>query len=125
MSKDKEDDLDGRRILVVEDERLIALDNQDLLTEWGCEVVGPVESVAAALDLIVAKLPDAAVLDFHLKGETSEPVAEALHKANCPFVVTTGYEREHLGPYAARGRMLPKPVDGDALRRTLTELLSS
>jgi CheY-like chemotaxis protein len=123
MSRVKEDDFGGKRVLVVEDERLIALDNQDMLTDWGCHVIGPVESVSAALDLIRANLPDAAVLDFHLKGETSEPVAEALHKANCPYVVTTGYEREHLGPYAARGRMLPKPIDTDALRRTLAKLL--
>jgi CheY-like chemotaxis protein len=124
MWKREADWLDGKRVLVVEDERLIALDNQDLLEEWGCRVIGPVNTVSAALELIEADLPDAAVLDFHLGGETSEPVAEALTRANRGFIVTTGYEREHLGPYAAQGRIFGKPVDVEALRKALAELLS-
>jgi CheY-like chemotaxis protein len=125
MEEVKEDRLAGKRVLVVDDERLIALDNQDLLESWGCRVMGPAGSVCAALELIEVDLPDAAVLDFHLRGETSEPIAEALTEAGRPFIVTTGYEREHLGPFAARGRMLSKPVDAAALRRALAELFGT
>jgi CheY-like chemotaxis protein len=117
--------LRGKRVLVVEDERLIALDNQDLLESWGCTVVGPAGSVAEALLLLEPDLPDAAVLDFDLGGETSEPVAEALCRANRPFVVTTGYATHHLGPCTAGARMLDKPVNADALKSALTELLGS
>jgi hypothetical protein len=78
-----------------------------------------------ALALLDAALPDAAVLDFDLNGETSEPVAEALSRANRSFIVTTGYEPHHLGPYARRGQLLDKPIDEDALRKALGELFSS
>jgi CheY-like chemotaxis protein len=125
MAEIEGDRLEGKRILVVEDERLIALYNQDLLEEWGCTVIGPTESVTAALALLEADLPDAAVLDFDLDGETSEPVAEALSRANRPFIVTTGYEPHHLGPYARRGQLLDKPIDEEALRAALAKLLSS
>ena len=53
------DGLDGKRILVVEDERLIALYNQDLLEDWGCSVVGPAGSVSSALELLEADVPHA------------------------------------------------------------------
>jgi CheY-like chemotaxis protein len=117
--------LHGKRVLVVDDERLIALYDQDLLEGWGCTVLGPASSVAEALELLEADPPDAAVLDFDLGGESSEPIAEALRKVNRPFVVTTGYERHHLGPCTAGARMLGKPVDAEALRSALTEMLAS
>jgi CheY-like chemotaxis protein len=125
MGEVKDERLEGKRILVVENERLIALYNQDLLEEWGCKVIGPTESVTGALALLEADLPDAAVIDFDLDGETSEPVAEALSRANRPFIVTTGYEPHHLGPCARRGQLLDKPIDEDALRKALGELFSS
>jgi CheY-like chemotaxis protein len=117
--------LKGKRILVLEDDRLIALYNQDLLEDWGCKVMGPMDSVAGTLALIQVDLPDAAVIDFNLGGETSEPVAEALSRANRPFIVTTGYEPHHLGPYARQGQLLDKPIDEEALRKALGELFCS
>jgi len=119
------DGLDGKRILVVEDERLIALYNQDLLEDWGCSVVGPAGSVSSALELLEADVPDAAVIDFDLGGETSEPVAEALVKANRPFLVTTAYDPQHLGAYTSGVHILGKPVDERELRTALARLFNS
>ena len=116
--------LNGKRILVVEDEHLIALYNQELLEVWGCRVVGPAHTVSAALDLLEVGVPDAAVIDFDLRGETSEPVAEALVRAERPFLVTTAYDPEHLGEYTSGVRILSKPVDEEELRTALIGLFS-
>ena len=89
-------ELSGRRILVVEDERLIALDIQEMLESWGCTVIGPVATAAAALALLADECPDSAVLDVHLNGETSEPIAAALQLCGRPFLVLTAYQRSYL-----------------------------
>ena len=113
----------GRRILVVEDERLIALDIQDILEGWGCTVLGPVATNAAALHLIGRDCPDAAVLDVHLNGETSEPVADALRVQGRPFLVLTAYRQNHLTGALVDAPLLSKPVDEKKLRRELSALL--
>jgi CheY-like chemotaxis protein len=84
------DSLRGLRVLIVEDEALIAMVYEDLLAEQGCESLGPAASVAQALALIAADPPDAALLDVNLDGEISGPVAERLHQEGIPFLVVTG-----------------------------------
>lgn len=115
--------LAGRKILVVEDEGLVALYNADLLEGWSCSVMGPVGSVAAALALIEAEVPDAALLDVDLGGETSEPVAAALIEKARPFVVTTAYSARHLRETLGKAPLLSKPVDEAKLREVLIGLL--
>ena len=116
--------LAGKRILVVEDDRLLALYDADLLTAWDCEVLGPAASVAAALDILAETLPDAALLDVSLGGETSEPIAEALAAIPRPFVVTTAFAPRHLGPSLRTAPILGKPFSETRLRRVLTDLLA-
>ena len=70
--------LAGRRILIVEDEALVAMLVEDALLDAGAEVIGPVATVAEALSLLDTASPDAAVLDLNLAGETSTPVADVL-----------------------------------------------
>lgn len=113
----------GRRILVVEDERLIALDIQDILEGFGCKVVGPVATANAALALIQEDWPDAAILDVHLNGGTSEPVAEALRTGGRPFIVVTAYQRSHLTGALREAPLLAKPVDEKKLKGELSALL--
>lgn len=116
-------DLAGRRILVAEDEGLIALDIQDMLERWGCAVVGPAATVAAALALIENDHPpDAAILDVHLNGETSEPVARALHSKGHPYLVLTAYQRSHLFGALREAPLLNKPVDEKKLHDELSAL---
>jgi CheY-like chemotaxis protein len=83
--------LAGRRILVVEDEMLVAMMVEDLLTELGCEVVGPAASVAEALRLAAQGRIDGAVLDVNLGSERVYPVADELKREQVPFVFVTGY----------------------------------
>ena len=104
--------LRGRRVLVVEDDPLIAMELADLLATGEVEALGPVPTVRAALDALAAAQPDAAVLDLNLRGERSTPVARALLEAGVPFVLTTGYARSQLDePELAEAPLVPKPVD--------------
>lgn len=80
------------RILIVEDDFLLAETITDVIEAGGCEVVGPVADVAAGLDLLARKKPDAAVLDIRLVGENSYPVAAALMEQGLPFLFLTGYD---------------------------------
>ena len=123
MTDDLRRVLSGRRILVVEDERLIALDIRNLLEGCGCAVIGPVATTSAALALIGEHSPDAAILDVHLGNETSEPIADALRARGRPFLVLTAYQRSHLTGALRDAPLLNKPFDDRRLRHELCALL--
>ena len=78
--------LSGRRLLVVEDETLVLLMIEDMLTDLGCESVTFAATVDKALALIDSQVFDAAMLDMNLSGNTSHSVAEALIVRGVPFV---------------------------------------
>ena len=90
---------DGRLVLVVEDEFLIALDLELLLERQGWRVLGPAATVGQALRLLAGRTPAVALLDVNLGGELVTPVAEALRARGVPFVLASAYDR--LGPAAA------------------------
>ncbi len=81
----------GARILVVEDNALLALDLTQALQADGFEILGPAMTVGQALNLIQRGGCDAAVLDLNLRGETSEAIAQALLARSIPFITMTGY----------------------------------
>jgi two-component SAPR family response regulator len=83
--------LSGRKILVVEDEWLIAEHLSMLLEELECAVVGPVATVAEALAKIEAEKIDCALLDANLNGTSSSPIVDALIAVAVPFIIVTGY----------------------------------
>ena len=83
--------LEGRRILVVEDDYMIAQDVAERLEREGAEVIGPVPSVAASLRLIEKSGVDVAVLDVNLGSENSFPIAQVLRDKDIPFLFSTGY----------------------------------
>ena len=114
--------LSGRRILVVEDEALVAMLVEDALLDAGAEVVGPVATVMEALALLRGQLPEAAVLDLNLAGETSTPVADELARLGVPFVVATGYGADGLPPGHANVPVLAKPYDPADLTAALSRL---
>jgi CheY-like chemotaxis protein len=70
--------LSGRRVLVVEDETMVAWLLEDMLADLGCAIVGPAAHVNQALAMLDAEAIDAAVLDINLNGQKSYPVADAL-----------------------------------------------
>src|SRR5690242_14972063 len=87
----------GLVVLVVEDEFLIAMDLEALLMDHGWRVLGPAATVAEALRLLEdGKMPDVALLDINLKGETVAPVAEVLRERSVPMVLASAYEQAGL-----------------------------
>jgi CheY-like chemotaxis protein len=92
------DTLEGFRILVVEDDFLVAEVLIDILTDAGAEIVGPfgwVDEGVDAVNVHDGKL-DCAVLDINLHGLKSYPIADALKAHDIPFVFTTGYSGEAI-----------------------------
>jgi DNA-binding response OmpR family regulator len=113
--------LRGRKVLLVEDEALVAWLIEDMLIEMGCEVLGPAETLQTAMSLIEAETPEAAVLDVNLGKETSFPVAAELAARHVPFVFATGYAADSLpAPFADRP-VVPKPPE----RKTLKAMLEA
>ena len=110
----------GRRVLVVEDEYVIAQDLKSSLENAGAEVLGPVPSVARAMALLDADAaPDAAILDVNLGTEDVFPVAEALRERGVPFVFATGYDAWSLPSAYAEVPRWEKPFD---VKRCLSNL---
>jgi len=113
------------KILVVEDEGLVALALQQLLVTFGYEVVGPAPSTRKALKLLAEeKAIDGALLDVNLGDERVDPVAEALAAASIPFLFATAYSGPAALPPAFRDRpILNKPYPPERLRQALVHLL--
>lgn len=85
--------LKGLRVLVLEDQLLIALDIRRRLESLGCSPIGPARDVEAALRLLEDDRPDAALLDENLAGAEAGPVASALSTLGVPFALISGYAR--------------------------------
>src|SRR5262245_2060901 len=97
------------RVLILEDEILLALDIEDILRSAGCPHVAPVGTVADALDFVAAWHPDVAILDLNVHGEKSFPVADALDDAGIPFVIVSGHSRTILPERHANRPFVGKP----------------
>lgn len=111
------------RLLVVEDEALIAMELCKDLGQLGWEIIGPASTVEEALQLLDGgPLPDAAVLDVNLCGQLVYPVAERLQALQVPFVFCTGYQRldDHQGFNASP--IVRKPVNITSLDQELRRL---
>ncbi len=115
---------DSRRILVVEDEYLLAEELTMELTDRGATVLGPTPSVRAALDLIEGEgRVDGAILDVNLGGEPAYLVADALFDRSVPIVFTTGYDAAALPDRFRDVPRCEKPINimriAAALRRVI------
>jgi DNA-binding NtrC family response regulator len=115
--------LEGRRILVVEDEFLLALEVEAALTSFGCFVAGPFAKLGKALVAARATRLDGAVLDINLNGEMVYPLAEFLDMAGVPFVFLTGYVSSDLPERFRRFRKLQKPLHTERLRHIIRDML--
>ncbi|GES41313.1 response regulator [Rhizobium dioscoreae] len=113
MSEPENDKALGRIVLVVEDEFLIALELESVLTSSGFEVLGPASSVGQALDLLRSQRPDAAVLDVTLGSEKVTPVAFLLKSWDVPFVLASASYAAELARHdvLAKALNLGKPTD--------------
>ncbi len=115
-----------RRVLVVEDDHLVAQSLVSQLRSLGCEIVGPAATSDDACALVKSQSVDAAILDLNLSSGTSAPVARALAGRRTPFVFVTGYSSLKSLPDDLRGqRVLCKPVDRESLGRALNEMATT
>jgi CheY-like chemotaxis protein len=118
--------LQGRRILVVEDEYMIAEEVVADLAGAGVDVLGPVPSVSNALDLIVAAdLIDGALLDVNLGAEPIWPVVDALLARRVPVLLATGYDASAIPQAYAHLPRCEKPAIGKELVRALVKVLAT
>ena len=114
----------AQRLLVVEDELLVALDIETILSDAGLIVIGPASSAEEALELIVGSPPDAALIDANLSGQPIDAVAQALSDRGIPFAYVTGYDRESL-PRNHPAPIVTKPFDADQLLAAARRLLAA
>ena len=116
-------ELVGLRVLVVEDEFLIALSLKATLEGFGCQVVGPVASVDEGRSAAVNAPIDVALVDVNIVGGSSFSVAEDLRQRGCPLAFLTGYSDSKKLPVGmADVRRLVKPLESETLRRALVDL---
>jgi DNA-binding NtrC family response regulator len=117
--------LAGKRVLIVEDDMIMALVVEDFLLECGCITVGPCANVAKALQAVGSEVFDLAVLDVNLAGETVYPVAHALAERRIPFLLTSGYGDQAIPAAHGDWKVCAKPFSGQDLVTKLSGLLGS
>lgn len=114
----------GHRVLVVEDEPLVAMDIASALEDVGCTIIGPAAGLEQALTLAGSETFDAAVLDYKLAGLSSEPVAKLLRRRGIPFAVSTGYAAAGLPAQFGDAPFIAKPFEPNAMAELVVQLIS-
>ena len=115
----------GQRILVVEDEYLVAEDVRRWLQGHGAEVIGPAPRLARALALIASERIDAAVLDIHIAGELVFTAADALAERRIPFLFVSGFDRSIIPARFAHVQLLAKPILLESLLQAMTDVVGT
>ncbi len=120
-SADAEVAISGNRVMIVEDEPLVAMAMSDLITELGLTVVGPFGKVGQAIAALKDNSISAALLDINLAGELVYPLADRLIAEKVPFVFVTGYGSESIDRRYANVRVLQKPIKRDMVANMFAE----
>jgi len=116
--------LDGVKVIVVEDEAIVAMLLEQMLEDLGCTVTGTAGQLAAAVTLVNDSDADVAILDMNLAGHKVDPVARILAEKAMPFIFASGYGEDGLSA-EWRGRpVLPKPFRLEELRLALIKAIS-
>jgi PAS domain S-box-containing protein len=123
-SQKKKADMSRKKILLVEDDAMIAMEMEERLIEMGYAVIGPAATIEAAESAIAREMPDAALLDANLRGRTTVDLGASLIARGVKVAFCTGYEEvKGLPAHMADVPVLTKPVLDDALSRMLKALL--
>ena len=107
--------MNGKRVLIVEDDYLTAQGLSHTIADYGFTVVGPVDTADRAVRLIGHEPPDGALLDVRLREGSAVEVAEALQKRGVPFVVMSGYSRDTLPLELKKAPFVAKPMSESEL----------
>ena len=120
----KQTEQEQPRVLVIEDQSLVALELEDILTDLGYHVLGVGGSLDAALELVIqfGDELDAVLLDANLSGQSAAPVADLLRWQDVPFVLSSGYEADELRYLGFDAPRLAKPYVKEDVRRALLSL---
>jgi DNA-binding response OmpR family regulator len=113
------------RILVVEDEAMIAILVEDMVLDFGSEVVGPAAKMDEALRLAAQADLDAAILDVNVGGAVVFPVADVLRGRGVPIIFATGYGAGELPIRFQDDPALTKPFSYEALAEALRTVLAN
>lgn len=116
--------MSAQKVLVIEDDALLAFEMQDVLAGAGYEVIGPAATIAKALQLIGAHDIDAAFVDCNLDCGPATAVVERLTAKKIPFVVVTGSARESLPPEFSNAAFVRKPFNTAGLLKAARRLLT-
>jgi len=115
----------GHRILIVDDEPLIAMDIETTLSQAGFEIAHMAQSVDTALSFLKGdEALDGAVLDANLHDESARPVVDRLQELGVPLLLVSGYSADQIGPWAENVKLLRKPIVYAELIKTLNEILA-
>ena len=114
--------LAGLRVLVVEDEMMVSMLIEDMLTDLGCSIVGPASRLDEAIEMANTAELDCAVLDVNLGGQPIFPLADLLRERGKPFAFATGYGDAGVRDVDRGTPVLQKPFREGDLARVLGEL---
>lgn len=122
---DSDKALVGVRVLIVEDDFLVATSLRKSVERMGCTVLGPAPSVDRAIGIVNGEPLDGAILDVNIVGGSSEPIAHALSRRSVPFFFVTGYASPEISSEDLRETLrLRKPVDVDRLHQVIRALFT-
>lgn len=117
--------LEASRVLIVEDEVLLAMGLEQVLIDAGCREVATASTVTEARQKVAGWQPDAVILDLNLFGEKSFPVADTLSEMGIPFVILSGHSQGIVPERHAARPFLVKPCDPSDLVRALHGLVNA
>ncbi|XAZ26301.1 response regulator (plasmid) [Sinorhizobium sp. B11] len=114
------------RVLLVEDDLLLAMDMEDFLVDQGFQVVGPFGRLAQALQALSGQPVDLAIVDLNLAGELSFPLIDTLRRRETPIIVCSGYaELPEIRSKLADLPLIAKPWSPQALTKRIDEVLNT
>lgn len=116
----------GKRIMLLEDEAIIAFAVEDMLIELGCTIVGPALNLDEGMALATTDGDiDAAILDVNINNGRSYAVARALEQRGVPFVFASGYDERGVAWEGDPVEVISKPYRKDQIERAILEMLAS
>lgn len=118
-------ELGSPRVLVVEDNALIALDLEEILKDGGCQVIGPSGTVREAMSIVDQESIDIAFIDFILEDGVANSLAAFLNERRIPFAICTGRCEDELGMHFPSTPILGKPYNANDVTLVVNSLIAS